>query len=240
MGERPFTVLSCGVSLDGYLDSAAEQRLLLSNDADFDRIDEVRSGSDAILVGAGTVRRDNPALLVRSEDRRRRRVEQGLPETPTKVTVTAEGDLDPSAQFFAAGDCEKLVYCASATAEPARERLDHIATIVDGGPDVTMTAVSEDLHKRGVRRLMVEGGGMIHTEFLTEGLADELQFVVAPLFVGDSRATRFVGDGEFPWCAEHRATLIEARPIGDVVLLRYAMSKRALGSDAEPSGGSAT
>jgi len=219
--------LSCGVSLDGYLDSATEERLLLSNDADFDRVDEVRSDSDAILVGAGTVRRDNPALLVRCEDRRQRRVAKGLPASPAKVTITATGDLDPSSQFFATGDCDKFVYCPSPAAEPARASLSTYATVVDSGPEVTMRAVSEDLHRRGVRRLMVEGGGTIHTQFLTDWLADELQFVVAPLFVGDSRAPRFVNDGDFPWCAEHRATLVEARPIGDVVLLRYALSERA-------------
>jgi 5-amino-6-(5-phosphoribosylamino)uracil reductase len=227
MGERPYTVLSCGVSLDGYLDSATEQRLLLSNDADFDRVDDVRSDSDAILVGAGTVRRDNPALLVRSEERRRRRIDQGLPATPAKVTVTAEGNLDPSAQFFATGECEKYVYCASRSTAPTRASLDRWATVVEGGTTVTMRWVSEDLHQRGVRRLMVEGGGTIHTQFLTEGIADELHLAVAPLFVGDSRAPRFVGDGAFPWCAEHRATLIESRPVGDVVLLRYALSDRA-------------
>ena len=227
MGDRPYTILSCGVSLDGYLDSATDERLMLSNDADFDRVDEVRSENDAILVGAGTVRRDNPALLIRSEDRRKSRVDQGLPETPAKVTVTATGDLDPEAQFFANGDCEKFVYCESSSFSPARTMLAGVATIVDGGPTVTMSAVSEDLHERGVRRLMVEGGGTIHTQFLTEGVADELQIVVAPLFVGDSRAPRFVGDGEFPWCAEHRAALIEVRPIGDVVLLRYALSEWA-------------
>jgi 5-amino-6-(5-phosphoribosylamino)uracil reductase len=227
MGDRPYTVLSCGVSLDGYLDSATEQRLLLSNDADFDRVDEVRSDSDAIMVGAGTVRRDDPALVVRAAERQRRRVEQGLGATPVKVTVTAEGDLDPDAQFFATGDCEKLVYCASPTAEKTREVLDGLAIVIDGGEDVSMRSISEDLHERGVRRLMVEGGGTIHTQFLTEGVADELQLAVAPLFVGDSRAPRFVGDGEFPWCADHRASLVEVRPIDDVVLLRYALSERA-------------
>jgi 5-amino-6-(5-phosphoribosylamino)uracil reductase len=232
MGERPYTILSCGVSLDGYLDSATEKRLLLSNDADFDRVDDVRSESDAILVGAGTVRRDNPALLIRSEHRRQRRVEQGLPANPAKVTVTAEGNLDPSAQFFATGECEKYVYCESQSAAPARAHLDRWATVVDGGSAVTMRAVSEDLHQRGFRRLMVEGGGTIHTQFLTEGVADELHLAVAPLFVGDSRAPRFVGDGAFPWCAEHRATLVESRPIGDVVLLRYALSDRARASVA--------
>src|SRR5690242_21744429 len=101
------------MSIDGYLANATEKRLLLSNDADFDRVDAVRAASDAILVGAETVRRDNPRLLVRSEARRAERVARGLSPSPMKVTVTAEARLNPCAQFFAAGDTEKLVYCAS-------------------------------------------------------------------------------------------------------------------------------
>jgi 5-amino-6-(5-phosphoribosylamino)uracil reductase len=66
----------------------------------------------------------------------------------------------------------------------------------------------------------------MHTQFLTEGLADELQLVVAPFFVGDSRAPRFVSDGNFPWGPASRATLAEVRQIGDVVLLRYALTDR--------------
>ena len=60
----------------------------------------------------------------------------------------------------------------------------------------------------------------------TNRLADELHLVVAPFFVGDSRASRVVGDGRFPWNPGRRATLAEVRPIGDVVLLRYALSPR--------------
>lgn len=73
---------------------------------------------------------------------------------------------------------------------------------------------------------MVEGGGRIHTQFLTQALADELHLVVAPFFVGDARAHRFVGSGAFPWNPRHRAHLAETRQIGDVVLLRYALSAR--------------
>ena len=73
---------------------------------------------------------------------------------------------------------------------------------------------------------MVEGGGRLHTQFLTAGLADELHLVVAPFFVGDSRAPRFVTDGVFPWNPERRATVAEVRQIGDVVLIRYALSAR--------------
>ena len=86
--------------------------------------------------------------------------------------------------------------------------------------------MSEDLYSRGVQRLMVEGGGTVHTQFLTADLADELHLVVAPLFVGDSRARRFVSDGRFPWNSDRRATLAEVRRIDDVVLLRYALSPR--------------
>jgi 5-amino-6-(5-phosphoribosylamino)uracil reductase len=64
------------------------------------------------------------------------------------------------------------------------------------------------------------------TQFLRQGLADELQLVVAPLFVGDGAGTRFVGAGEFPWNRYRRARLVESRPVGDVVLLRYALSER--------------
>lgn len=226
MAERPYTLLSCGMSLDGYLDSVTQCRLTLSNAADFDRVDAVRASCDAIMVGAATVRNDDPRLLVRSLPRRAERRRRGLPESPIKVTVTERGKLDSSAQFFTAGDVTKLVYAAAPVVPEIRDRLHGLAEVIDGGEPVDMRAIGADLATRGVRRLMVEGGGSIHTQFLTAGLVDELQLVVAPLFVGDSRAVRFVGDGRFPWNASRRADLAEVRRIGDVVLLRYALTAR--------------
>jgi 5-amino-6-(5-phosphoribosylamino)uracil reductase len=226
MPDRPYTLLSCGMSIDGYLGSATPRRLELSNDADFDRVDGVRASCDAIMVGAATVRIDNPRLLVRSRDRRQERTARGLPPSPMKVTVSERLELDPRADFFTTGDIEKLVYCTSPRVDDARSRLGAVATVVDGGRRVKMRRLGEDLGERGVRRLMVEGGGNVHTQFLTDGLVDELQLVVAPFFVGDSRAARFVSDGHFPWNPDRRAELAEVRKIGDVVLLRYALSTR--------------
>jgi 5-amino-6-(5-phosphoribosylamino)uracil reductase len=143
-----------------------------------------------------------------------------------KVTVTAGAELDACANFFATGDSEKLVYCASESADLARARLGRVATVVDGGHPVDVRRMCEDLGARGVRTLMVEGGATMHTQFLTADLADELHLVVAPFFVGDSQARRFVDDGRFPWNPDRRAGLAEVRRIGDVVLLRYALSAR--------------
>jgi 5-amino-6-(5-phosphoribosylamino)uracil reductase len=226
MLERPYTLLSCALSIDGYLGSATPRRLELSNDADFDRVDAVRASCDAILVGAATVRHDNPRLLVRSQKRRAERAARGLPPSPIKVTVTERMELDARADFFATGETEKLVYCATARVAAARSRLGPVATVIDAGEPVEMCNVCDDLGDRGVERLMVEGGGKVHTQFLINNLVDELQLVVAPFFVGDSRAPRFVSDGHFPWNPDRRATLAEVRQIGDVVLLRYALSSR--------------
>lgn len=215
-------LLSCAVSLDGHLDDASDERLLLSNEADLDRVDEVRAGCDAVLVGATTVRKDDPRLLVRSRARRDARVASGRPATPLKAAITGSGDLDPAARFF--GDGEKVVY--TGTPDRTRERLGGVADVVDAGHPVDLDRVLADLAARRVQRLMVEGGGTVLTAFLTAGLADELQLAVAPFFVGDPRAPRFAGPGRYPWHAGHRARLAEVMQIDDVALLRYALSDR--------------
>lgn len=237
MADRPYTVLSCGMSIDGYLDSADPVRLRLSNAADFDRVDGERARCDAILVGAATVRNDDPRLLIRSVTRRGERVARGLPPSPAKVTLTRRGDLAPTAAFFTTGTSEKIVYSPTAAAVELRQRLDGVATVVDTGPDadVSVARIAEDLCARGINRLMVEGGGAVLTQFLTAALADELHLVVAPLFVGDSRAPRLVGDGSFPWNGDRRASLAGVRQIGDVVLLRFALSDRFCAE--QPDGG---
>jgi 5-amino-6-(5-phosphoribosylamino)uracil reductase len=226
MSDRPYVLLSCAMSIDGYIDDTSQTRLLLSNDADFDRVDAVRAESGAILVGANTIRQDNPRLMVRSRDRRDARVARGLAPTPVKVTLTRDGDLDPGAQFFASGDVEKIVYAATGGLGKLRDRLGTAAVIVDGGDPLSLPRVLADLAARGIGRLMVEGGNSVHTAFLSAGLADELHLVVAPFFVRDSEAPRFVGDGSYPWTSAHRARLAEVHQIGDVVMLRYALSGR--------------
>lgn len=225
MTERPYVLLSVAASVDGYIDDDSGDRLLLSNDEDFDRVDEVRAGVDAILVGANTIRRDNPRLLVRSDDRRKARMERGLPASPLKVTVSATGDLDASAKFFSTGDVDKVVYVPTAAAEKTLEAVGRVSTVVDAGPVVDLEFVLDDLAQRGVRRLMVEGGGTMHTQFLASDLADEIHLVVAPFFVGDSKAPRFVGDAGYPQNPANRMELADVRRIGDVVLLRYLPRK---------------
>src|ERR1700728_2650733 len=220
------------MSVDGCIDDATGDRLILSNEADLDRVDEVRAGSDAILVGAGTIRRDNPALLVRSKLRRNRRIASGLPASPVRVTLTVSGDLDASARFFTAGGGARLVYVPDGEQDRVTGRIGGVAGVEvigvggepgdpPGGPEdhIGLPAVLADLAARGVRRLMVEGGGSVLAQFLAAGLAHELELAEAPVFVGDPAAPRIAVLP--PGSPRHRMHLAEVRLIGDVVLMRY-------------------
>ncbi|MGK8554526.1 RibD family protein [Nocardia gipuzkoensis] len=224
---RPHVLLSVAVSIDGYIDDASPERLRLSGAADFDRVDQVRADSDAILVGAQTLRRDNPRLLVDSPDRRAARVAAGKPEYPLKVTVSASGDLDPGLRFWHHGG-GKLVYATDAGAAKLADRLAGLAEVVSLGGELDFGALLDDLGRRGVSRLMVEGGTRVHTAFLAADLADELHVAVAPILVGDTAAPRFLGDARYPGGPHRRMRLAEITQVGDVAVLRYLPKARSV------------
>ncbi|MGB6164135.1 MAG: dihydrofolate reductase family protein [Pseudonocardiaceae bacterium] len=225
MFARPHVLLSVAMSLDGYIDDMYDTRLMLSNEEDLDRIDAVRASVDAILVGANTIRRDNPRLLVRSRARQAQRIRRGLTPHPMKVTLTGRGGLDVTARFFSAGGSEKLVYTRDSAVPAVRAALADVATVVAAGEPIELGVVLDDLGARKVKRLMVEGGGATLTQFLSAGLVDEIHLVIAPFFVGDCAAPRFVHPGRFPQNPEHPMTLAETRRIGNVVLIRYLAAR---------------
>jgi 5-amino-6-(5-phosphoribosylamino)uracil reductase len=217
--SRPYVLLSCATSADGYLDDARPQRLILSGPADLDRVDDVRAGCDAILVGAGTIRHDDPRLLIRDPRRRARRAARGLPEHPARVTLTATGDLDPGARFFAPG-AERLVYCATPALPRACARIGEKAVVIDAGDPLTPDLILNDLAERSVARLLVEGGAHVLAEFLAREFSDELHLAVAPFFVADPAAPRF-DPRSGPHGPANPMTLAEVQRLDGVVLHRY-------------------
>lgn len=224
VNERPYVLLSAAMSADGYLDDAASQRLVLSDAADLDRVDGLRASCDAILVGAQTIRADNPRLLIRSPQRRADRLAHGLPEHPLKVTVTASGRLDPDCQFFTTADRPPLVYLAAAAAGRLPAEVAAVATVVpvpvvkSGGTAgrADLSWILGDLAARGVTRLLIEGGGTVLGQALSGGLADEFWLAVAPLLVGDPLAPRLV-----PAAVPGRMRLAEVAQVGDMAVLKY-------------------
>ena len=87
--------------------------------------------------------------------------------------------------------------------------------------------IEKRLAERGIRRLMVEGGSSIHTQFLTHNLVDEAQVAIAPFFVGQADAPRFVNPGVFPQDGQHRMVIKELRQIGEIIFARYLVDAPA-------------
>lgn len=224
MPDRPYALLSCAVSIDGYLDDASPHRLILSGPEDLDEVDELRATADAILVGAGTVRADNPRLLVRDPARAAAREAAGRPPHPLRVTLTATGDLDPEARFFT-GPGTPLVYCPSPAAPAARKALQGKAAVIDAGAELSLAAVLHDLHaERAVATVLIEGGSRVLADALAGGVADELRLVIAPFFVADPAAPRFALPARYPHTPANPMTLTSVRQVGAAAVHRYRLN----------------
>ena len=223
---RPYTIVSCAVSVDGYLDDASPDRLILSGPEDLDEVDELRARSDAILVGAGTIRADNPRLLIRDPVRAAAREAAGKPPHPLRVTVTATGDLDQAARFFT-GPGTPLVYATSAGVRTARKNVTDKAVVIDAGAQPYLAAVLADLYsERMVLTLLAEGGARILRDFLAANLVDELRLAIAPFFVADPAAPRFALPAPYPHTAANPMTLVSVRRVGEVAVHHYRLTDR--------------
>lgn len=181
--------LSFATTADGYLDDNSPERLMISTPGDWEAVMRLRAAHDAILVGAETLRRDNPALLLRDpavrELRRAREVRPDL----AKVTVTRSGGLSPTMRFFTEGDVDRYVFSQTEIPE-----LKDIAEVISTDGSITAGYIVTELEKRGVESLLVEGGARILGMFLAEGMADEVRRAVNPqLTLGPERGgARFV------------------------------------------------
>jgi 5-amino-6-(5-phosphoribosylamino)uracil reductase len=212
------------MSLDACLDDSSSTRLIVSHPDDFDRVDQVRAECDAILVGANTIRKDNPKLCIRSKTRSQARMSAGRPPQPAKVTLTKSGRLHRDSQFFTEGPAPKYVY-TSHLAETLRTELGDRATVVPLKETVSPTWLLEDLASRGIRRLLVEGGAEMLTWFLASDEVDELQVSIAPFFVGEADAVRVVTPARFPFSPQRRMPLRSVEQVGDMVVATYLLRK---------------
>ncbi|WP_114395227.1 RibD family protein [Oleisolibacter albus] len=208
--------LSVCMSLDGHIDSAGADRLLLSSPEDSRDMHAARAACDAILVGAGTVRRDDPRLTVRDAALVARRLEEGRPEHPAKVTLTRSGRLDPAAGFFRCGG-RRLVLCPAPRAATLRDRLGEVAEVVVLD-DPVPAAILATLAGCGIRRLLVEGGTGILTQFLAAGAFHRLRLAMAPFFVGQAGAPRLTHPGRYLHGPGNRLRVERVRQLGDVVV----------------------
>ncbi|MEU6996632.1 dihydrofolate reductase family protein, partial [Streptomyces sp. NPDC046465] len=153
------------------------------------------------------------------------RVAEGKPEYPLKVTVTKSGDLSADLKFWHHGG-QKMVFTVDDAVEKVQATLGDLADVVSVGPELDWGLVLDELGRRGIGQLMVEGGGTIHTQLMAQNLADEVQLAIAPLLVGQPEGPQFLGSAQYPGGTTARMKVLEVRAIDDVVFVRYAPKER--------------
>ncbi len=206
-------IASAAVSLDGYIDDCSPRRLVLSGPEDWEEVHRLRATCDAVLVGAETLRRDDPSLRIKDPRLRKWRESAGMPPDLIRATVTRTGNLPSSLRFFE-GDVRRIVFTDSSSTDRFPAETVRLS-------DISARSIAAALEGMGIRRLLVEGGSRTLGMFLSEDAADELRLAIAPFFVGDADAPRLTVPGIYPYGSGRRAPGPQIHAAGDMAVLHY-------------------
>jgi 2,5-diamino-6-(ribosylamino)-4(3H)-pyrimidinone 5'-phosphate reductase len=177
--RRPAVWVNCAASLDGRLAYAGGKRAELSGPEDLVRVQRLRANADAILVGVGTVVKDDPSLRVHWE-----LLGESPKKNPTRVVVDSSGRTPEKARLL--DDSAPTIVATSERS--TRAFPSHVRTIVAGRTRVDFAQLFPRLYDLGVRRLMVEGGAEVLASVLRSGLFDRFTIYYAPVIIGGTSA----------------------------------------------------
>jgi len=177
---RPYVHLKWAMSLDGRIATRTGESKWISGEASRRRVHQLRGRMDAIIVGAGTVRADDPLLTARPAG----------PRTPTRIVLSSRPELPAGCQLLrTAGDAPVIVAAATPGRAPGVEVL--VVPSVAG--------LLEELGRRRMTNVLVEGGARVFGSFLDSGLVDEVHAFVAPTLIGEGTGVmRGAGAGRIP------------------------------------------
>lgn len=204
---RPTVTVNCAASIDGKIAVRLRRQTRLSSSEDLERLRALRAGADAILVGVGTVLADDPGLLA----------PLGSGKRPLRIVLDSKGRTPPTARVLD-GRAPTLIV----TAEPSSATFPNAEVLRLGRGRVDLGALLDELGRRGVARLLVEGGGEVIHSFLAARMADELFVFVADLVLG-GRDAPTLADGEGASTLEEavRARFVSAQRLEGGLLLHY-------------------
>lgn len=221
---RPYVFINSAMSADGKISSFLRRQVRISGSDDLLRVDRLRAESDAVMVGVGTVIADNPKLRVKSEALRAWRLERGMPENPLRIVADSRARTPPDAAVLGPG----CIIAVSSSAPPERIKgLSKRCEIAVCGEDsVDLRRLMDMLYERGVKRLMVEGGGTLNWSLIEQDLVDEICVFLGPMVIGGRDAPTLVDGIGF---AENfqKLELESSERIDDGLLIKWRVIRSA-------------
>jgi len=212
----PFVTAKWAMTLDGRIATRSGESRWISGDASRALVHERRARHDAILVGIGTVLRDDPALTARIPGARH----------PRRIILDSRLRIPASARVLARDGTPVIVATTERASPAAREALEArgVEVLVAAGPEgrVDLGTVLKELGRREILSVLVEGGGTVHGAFMDAGLVDKLLIFVAPLIVGGPAPGPVGGAGVEALARAWRLTRMVVQPAGeDIVIEGY-------------------
>jgi 5-amino-6-(5-phosphoribosylamino)uracil reductase len=218
---RTHIIVNMAISVDGRINSRTRERFALGTEHDRRLMDVLRERADAIIIGAGTVKHDGHPMLIRYPDLVAKRVARKRSPHPVNVVLSSDLDL-PLRPFFAGDQTHRIVFTTRRATAARVRKVSRVAEVVIlPGKTPSPAHVVEELSKRGLRRLILEGGGEVHFAFLQAGLVDEWYVTLTPRLIGGETAPSFL-DGEGFLKRDHiQLRLVSQRRVGNELFLRY-------------------
>jgi 2,5-diamino-6-(ribosylamino)-4(3H)-pyrimidinone 5'-phosphate reductase len=196
--NRPFVFINVAMTADGKIDTFKRKGAAISSQRDKERVDQLRAGADAVMVGGKTLLDEDPKLTVKSEALRAERVARGLSPNPIKVGVVTQATIRADSEFLNTGPADIVIFTTRRTSKRYLSLLTarHVDVYVDDAEKVNVSNALVTLKELGIKRLMVEGGSTLNFELMRLGLVDEVMAYIAPMiFGGESAPTLAAGSG---------------------------------------------
>ncbi|MEZ5334781.1 MAG: 2,5-diamino-6-(ribosylamino)-4(3H)-pyrimidinone 5'-phosphate reductase [Methanolobus sp.] len=225
--ERPFVFINSAMSSDGKISTKERKQVRISGDVDFKRMDQLRAGTDAIMVGIGTVLADDPSLTVKSPELRKNRINSGKDENPTRIIVDSKARTPIDADIFKKGEGKRIIIVSETAPEKKLEELRQKAEIIISGKErVDLAGAMQQLKKQGIERLMVEGGATLNWGMISNNLVDEIYTFVGNLIIGGKNAPTFVDGEGFSEKELVKLELMDAETIEEGILLKWKVNNK--------------
>jgi 2,5-diamino-6-(ribosylamino)-4(3H)-pyrimidinone 5'-phosphate reductase len=206
--------INCAMSADGKIALTTRRQTKISNEDDRSRVHRLRNSTDAILVGVETVLSDDPKLTVNPRYVHRAR-------HPLRIVLDSHGRT-PKSALVLNGESKTLIV----TNESTRKTFLNADVVRCGKKEVDLRRLIKILEKKGIEKLLVEGGSKVIWSFLESGLADEVVIFVGSMVIGgDQSPTPAGGVGAMDEKHIVALTLKSARALGNGVLLKYEVVK---------------
>ncbi|MCG7851744.1 MAG: 2,5-diamino-6-(ribosylamino)-4(3H)-pyrimidinone 5'-phosphate reductase [Methanosarcinaceae archaeon] len=225
--DRPFTFINSAMSADGKLSTKERKQVRISGSVDFNRMDELRATSDAVMVGIGTLLADDPSLTVKSEERRKARKAAGLEENPVRIVVDSKARTPIDADIFKKGEGRRIIAVSNSAPSERVAALKEKAVIIKAGTErVDLHELVGKLKEMGIDRLMIEGGATLNWGMISNGLVDDIYSFVGNLIIGGAMSPTLVDGIGF---AENEVMKLELRSFEKMeegVLLKWRVGGR--------------